>query len=358
MPASGCTPPRAPLTAAATRRWPRSCAGGRFPGGAAGADGYLGTYAPERRFIVAQPKGPRTWDGAPGERTWDIWTHSYLILGLLEATRISRSALPGLRPQDRRPVPACADRRRHRHHRPRQPPRHVGDGADGPGGGALFRDRGGAYLARPSACWRRPTPIPNCACCRARWPAWMPPRSRPARRTSCAGTWSAWRNCIRPPANRDYLRAVQVWGQHPRASPEPRRRAVGRRRPSFARSIQPPRVFSPHGYVETCSTLAWIQLNRELLAITGEADMPRKSNAPPTTTCSAAQAPNGEDWCYYIYPNGRRVHTTYWRCCKSSGAMALEELPGWATACTGRTKLALTCTAPAKQCSTPPRPAP
>ncbi|HST45144.1 MAG TPA: hypothetical protein VLK29_07960, partial [Luteimonas sp.] len=40
-----------------------------------------------------------------------------------------------------------------------------------------------------------------------------------------------------------------------------------------------------------------------------------------------AQAPNGEDWCYYIHPNGRRVHTTYWRCCKSSGAMALEELP-------------------------------
>jgi DUF1680 family protein len=32
------------------------------------------------------------------------------------------------------------------------------------------------------------------------------------------------------------------------------------------------------------------------------------------------------------YPNGRRVYTTYWRCCKSSGAMALEELPGAAYA--------------------------
>src|SRR5688572_28125455 len=41
-------------------------------------------------------------------------------------------------------------------------------------------------------------------------------------------------------------------------------------------------------------------------------------------------APNGEDWCYYSFPNGRRVHTTYWRCCKSSGAMALEELPSLA----------------------------
>ncbi len=28
-----------------------------------------------------------------------------------------------------------------------------------------------------------------------------------------------------------------------------------------------------------------------------------------------------------LYPNGKRVYTTYWRCCKSSGAMAIEELP-------------------------------
>ena len=45
-----------------------------------------------------------------------------------------------------------------------------------------------------------------------------------------------------------------------------------------------------------------------------------------------AQAPDGEDWCYYSFPNGKRVHTTYWRCCKSSGAMALEELPSIAYA--------------------------
>ena len=49
------------------------------------ADGYLGTYAPERRFTVKQsPPRQSTWDGAPSKRTWDIWVHSYLILGLLE----------------------------------------------------------------------------------------------------------------------------------------------------------------------------------------------------------------------------------------------------------------------------------
>ncbi len=47
-------------------------------------NGYLGTYAPARRFMNKQPPATRTWDGAPSLRTWDIWTHSYLILGLLE----------------------------------------------------------------------------------------------------------------------------------------------------------------------------------------------------------------------------------------------------------------------------------
>ena len=48
------------------------------------ADGYLGTYAPDRRFMRKQPPKPGTWDGAPSVRTWDIWTHSYLIRGLFE----------------------------------------------------------------------------------------------------------------------------------------------------------------------------------------------------------------------------------------------------------------------------------
>src|SRR5262249_27648429 len=50
-------------------------------------DGYLGTYAAPRRFMVAQPPKPLSWNGEPSVRTWDIWTHSYLVLGLLEAQR-------------------------------------------------------------------------------------------------------------------------------------------------------------------------------------------------------------------------------------------------------------------------------
>ena len=96
--------------------------------------------------------------------------------------------------------------------------------------------------------------------------------------------------------------------------------------------FNPSTVFSPYGYVETCSTFAWIQLNRELLTITGDAAYAEEIERSAYNDLLGAQAPNGEDWCYYSFPNGRRVHTTYWRCCKSSGAIALEELPAVAYA--------------------------
>jgi DUF1680 family protein len=42
-------------------------------------------------------------------------------------------------------------------------------------------------------------------------------------------------------------------------------------------------------------------------------------------TVLGALEPNGEDWCYFTFPNGRRNPTYHWACCKSSGALALEE---------------------------------
>ena len=91
--------------------------------------------------------------------------------------------------------------------------------------------------------------------------------------------------------------------------------------------FNPPGVFSPQGYVETCSTFSWIQLNRELLAITGDAQYADEIEKSAYNDLLGSQAPAGDNWCYYSFPNGRRVFTTYWRCCKSSGPWALEELP-------------------------------
>lgn len=90
--------------------------------------------------------------------------------------------------------------------------------------------------------------------------------------------------------------------------------------------FNPPEFFSPYGFVETCSVMSWIQLNRELLRLTGEAVYAEEIERAAYNSLLGAMAPNGEDWCYYTFPNGRRVYTSEMKCCKSSGAMALEEL--------------------------------
>lgn len=89
-----------------------------------------------------------------------------------------------------------------------------------------------------------------------------------------------------------------------------------------------PRDFwSPNGIVETCSTMSWLHLNRELLRLTGEAKYAEEIEKTAYNSLLGAQDPNGEDWYYFSFPNGRRNNTYYWACCKSSGALALEELP-------------------------------
>ena len=82
--------------------------------------------------------------------------------------------------------------------------------------------------------------------------------------------------------------------------------------------------FSPNAYVETCSLLSWIQFNRELLQLTGEARFAEEIERTAYNDLLGAQAPDGEDWCYYSVPTGRRVHTTYWRCCKSTAIAPLD----------------------------------
>ena len=116
---------------------------------------------------------------------------------------------------------------------------------------------------------------------------------------------------------------------------------MGRRRASFARGVQsrdacsvrtatsrPARRSRGSSSIASCS------------AITGEAAYAEEIERSAYNDLLGAQAPNGEDWCYYSFPNGRRVHTTYWRCCKSSGAMALEELPSLAYGVAARTACA------------------
>jgi DUF1680 family protein len=307
------------------------------------ADGYLGTYAPERRFTVKQEKGPRTWDGAPGKRSWDIWTHSYLILGMLEVNRHF--------PAER--YLACA--------------KAIGDlclhaltegGIDitdlgnhhGMSATVLLDPAVELYLATGEAKYlqlaQRILSQAN-----ARPELQLLPQALAGTDAADIATGKAYQLCWnlvglaklhKATGQPDYLAAVQnVWNSirayHLSLGGGPWGGVAHRSREVFNHHG----AFSPYGYIETCSTFSWIQLNRELLAITGEAAYAEEIERSAYNDLLGAQAPNGADWCYYIYPNGKRVYTTYWRCCKSSGAMALEELAGVSYSVRGDAEIAV-----------------
>ncbi|MGP1664735.1 MAG: glycoside hydrolase family 127 protein [Rhodanobacter sp.] len=296
------------------------------------ADGYLGTYAPDHRFMHKQPPKPGTWDGAPSQRTWDIWTHSYLILGLLEVHR----HFPAAKYLDA----ACR----------------IGDLCwhTLTDGGIDITELGNHHgmsatvLLDPAAELYLVTGIPRYLALAElileqanRHPELaLVPRALAGVDAAEIATGKAYQlawNLVglaklhRATGKADYRQAVeQLWQSirqhHLSLGGGPWGGVAHRSREVF----NPPGVFSPRAYVETCSTLAWMQLNRELLAISGDARYAEEIERSAYNDLLGAQHPNGEDWCYYVFPNGKRVHTTYWRCCKSSGAMALEELPGMA----------------------------
>ena len=293
------------------------------------ADGYLGTYAPDHRFMRKQPPKPGTWDGAPSVRTWDIWTHSYLILGLLEVHK-------------RFPKPEYL-----------QAARKIGDlcwrtltegGIDicelgnhhGMSATVLMDAAAELYFATDTPRYldlaqlvlRQADANPDLALLERALAGVDASEIATGKAYQLAWNLVGLAKLHKATGDESYRVAVDnVWQsirtQHLTLGGGPWGGVAHRSREVF----NPAGVFSAQGYVETCSLLAWIQLNRELLAITGEARYAEEIERTAYNDLLGAMAPNGEDWCYYSFPNGRRVHTTYWRCCKSSGAMAIEELP-------------------------------
>jgi hypothetical protein len=319
--------------------------------GLQGSDGYLGTYATERRFMVRQDKGPRTWDGAPAQRTWDIWTHSYLILGLLDVQRLFLGEPRYLR--------AASRIARLCWHALTEGGVDITDLGNHHGMSAtvlldaaveLYGVSGDAqHLALAERVLQQADQRPELELLRQAL------AGTDAAEISTGKAYQLCWNLVglaklhRATGDAKYLTAVQnVWNSirrhHLTLGGGPWGGVGHRSREVFNHHT----VFSPQGYVETCAVLSWLQLNRELLAITGEACYAEEIECTAYNDLLGAQAPNGEDWCYYSFPNGRRVHTTYWRCCKSSGAMALEELPGVAYGVTAAQDLVVNLYGPGK----------
>jgi hypothetical protein len=297
--------------------------------GLQGQDGYLGTYAPERRFTRRQPPKPLTWDGAPSSRTWDIWVHSCLVLGLLEVHRHFKA--PRCLEAARMIGDLCWRTLAETGIDVTDLGNHHGLSATVLMDAALevhFATGDRRYLDLALLVLEQAERNPRLALLTQALADVDASEIATGKAYQLVWNLVALAKLYRATGDRRYLTAVvNLWrnirAHHLTLGGGPWGGVGQRSREVF----NPKGVFSPYGYVETCSTLAWIQLNRELLSITGDAVYAEAIERSAYNHLLGAQAPNGEDWCYYSFPNGKRVHTTYWRCCKSSGALALEELP-------------------------------
>lgn len=298
-------------------------------------DGYLGTYAPSRRFMVKQPPKLPTWDGAPSVRTWDIWTLSYLVLGLIEAHRHLPDA--GYLEAAGRIGDLCWATLSKGDIDITELGNHFGLSATVLLDAAMalhIETADPRYLELAKLVRDEADAAPQLALVTKALAGADAAEIATGKAYQLAWNLVGLAKLARVTGDVDLLRAVELLWQsirthHLTLGGGPWGGVAHRSREVF----NAPGSFDPQAYVETCSTLAWLQLNRELLAISDDPRYADEIERSAYNDLLGAMAANGEDWCYYSFPNGRRVHTTYWRCCKSSGAMAIEELPPLAYRC-------------------------
>lgn len=78
---------------------------------------------------------------------------------------------------------------------------------------------------------------------------------------------------------------------------------------------------------ETCVTVTWIQLNYQLLRLTGEAKYGNELERSYYNHLMAAQRPDGKEWCYYTALEGAKPYGPGVNCCVSSGPRGMAMAP-------------------------------
>lgn len=78
---------------------------------------------------------------------------------------------------------------------------------------------------------------------------------------------------------------------------------------------------------ETCVTVTWIQLNTQLLRLTGEARYADELERSYYNHLAAAQRPDGAHWCYYTALEGFKPYGPGINCCVSSGPRGMAMAP-------------------------------
>lgn len=78
---------------------------------------------------------------------------------------------------------------------------------------------------------------------------------------------------------------------------------------------------------ETCVTVTWIQLNAQLLRLTGESKYGDEIERSLYNHLAGAQRPDGREWCYYTALEGTKPYGSGINCCVSSGPRGMAMVP-------------------------------
>jgi DUF1680 family protein len=78
---------------------------------------------------------------------------------------------------------------------------------------------------------------------------------------------------------------------------------------------------------ETCVTVTWIQLTSQLLRLTGDVKYGEELERSYYNHLSAAQRPDGKEWCYYTALEGTKPYGPGINCCVSSGPRGMAMAP-------------------------------
>jgi len=280
-------------------------------------DGYLGTYVPAQRFGL--------YDGAD----WDVWSHKYNMIGLLTYYQYtgSRAALNCCRKMadllvatfpGKRSILAAGTHvgmaatsilepvvllyRFTGDARYLEFARYIVKAWDEPGGPAvaasLRAGKGVNQTANGKAYEMLSNLVGLCELARATGDQGL---LQPVR--------NAWQDVIK---NRLYLTGSASAGELFRDD-----------------HVLPNHVGAHVG--ETCVTTTWIQLNLQLLRLTGQPKFGDEVERSFYNHLAAAQHPRGDDWCYYTALEGKKPYDPGINCCHSSGprGMALASLAAY-----------------------------
>lgn len=280
-------------------------------------DGYLGTYVPEKRF------------GLYPEADWDVWVHKYALIGLLtyyqytgnqEALQACIKAadllLKTFGPDKKNIISAGT---------------HVGmaatsvlepivmlynftgderylkfalyivDSWDSPNGPAILKSLLSHGNVSKTANGKAYEMLSNlvglCELARVT-----------GEKRYIEAAVRAWEDIV---SKRLYITGSASQGEH------------------FRGDFELPNGESAH-VAETCVTVTWIQLNLQLLRLTGEARYANELERTIYNHLSAAQRPDGAQWCYFTPLEGRKAYGPGINCCVSSGprGMALAPIVG------------------------------